>query len=74
MTDRVRTLTIQLDDDYRVDDVEYIVNAIRMVKGVNKVELGAPVDIADWSARMTIGMEYRQAIWDAIDKVTKGKR
>lgn len=38
MTDRVSGLTVVLDRDYRIDDVETIINAIQMIRGVVKVE------------------------------------
>ena len=38
MTDRIRTLTVVLDQDYRDDDAEPILEAIRMVKCVAGVE------------------------------------
>lgn len=38
MTDRVRTLIVVLDRDYRDDDVQSIVDAIGMIKGVAGVE------------------------------------
>lgn len=73
MTDRVRTLTVHLNEDTRIDDVEFIVNAIQMVKGVSTVELGKPVDMTDWSARMAVGSEFQREILDALDRVRKGK-
>ena len=38
MTDRIRQITVVLDRDYRDDDVESILTAIQMVKGVSIVE------------------------------------
>ena len=38
MTDRIKGLTVALDRDYRDDDVQAIVDAILMVKGVAAVE------------------------------------
>lgn len=38
MTDRVKGFTVTLEHDIRIDDVEYIMNAIRMIKGVTHVE------------------------------------
>jgi hypothetical protein len=38
MTDRVHSLVVILDHDYRSDDVEVIKHAIQMIKGVIKVE------------------------------------
>lgn len=43
MTDRVRTLVVQLEDRYRTDDVAAIADAIRLLRGVREVSLG-PVD------------------------------
>lgn len=37
MTDRVKGFTVILDQDFRIDDVEVIQNAIAMIKGVNSV-------------------------------------
>ncbi len=51
MTDRIAYLTVLLDKDYRDDDVQSIVQAIEMTKGVGKVELGKPVDVNDHIAR-----------------------
>lgn len=53
MTDRVRTLTVVLDRDYRTDDVEGIVDAIRMTKGVAKVDLGDATSGDDYVSRAT---------------------
>lgn len=38
MTDRLKGCTVVFDRDIRVDDVEALLNAIRMVKGVLRVE------------------------------------
>lgn len=62
MTDRVQTLTVILDDDYRTDDVQMIVDAISMLKGVAGVELGSPVDMNDHLARERALMEIRSEL------------
>lgn len=51
MTDRIRTIHVTLDRDYRVDDGEGILNAIRMVKGVAHAEYGDVVSLEQHSAR-----------------------
>lgn len=53
MTDRVRHLTVILDQDYRDEEegVGVITNAIRMIKGVSSVETGDSVDHVQISAR-----------------------
>lgn len=38
MTDRVQALTVILSQDIRSDDVQCIVDAIRLLRGVAKVE------------------------------------
>lgn len=38
MTDRVKGFTVTLEKDIRIDDVEDIINAIKMVRGVAHVE------------------------------------
>jgi len=37
MTDRIKGLTVILDKDYREDDVEVIVQAISLLRGVQQV-------------------------------------
>jgi len=69
MTDRIQYLTVSLEHDVRVDDVEWITNAIRMIKGVKVVENGKPVDMEDWSARMRIGSEFETAIYETLKKL-----
>jgi hypothetical protein len=48
MTDRIHSLTVILDKDYRDDDVKAIVNAIMMIRGV----IGVNEHVADLSSRM----------------------
>jgi len=38
MTDRVKGLVITLEKDIRVDDVEAIIQSIRMIRGIAHVE------------------------------------
>ena len=38
MTDRVKGFTVTLKEDIRIDDVEPILNAVRMIQGVAHVE------------------------------------
>lgn len=38
MTDRVKGFTVTLENDIRINGVEYIMNAIKMIKGVADVE------------------------------------
>ena len=38
MTDRVKGFTVTLERDFRDDDVEVILNAVKMIRGVANVE------------------------------------
>lgn len=68
MSDRIKALTISLDKDYRDDDVEAIINAIKMVRGVADVSpILATSD--DWLARSRVRHELSTALgkfWDEI--------
>lgn len=48
MTDRVHSFQVVLEEDIRIDDIELVVNALRMVKGVLAVE---PI-VTDFAAAM----------------------
>ena len=57
MTNRIRTVTVLLDRDYRDDDVEAVLNGIQMIKGVAKVEPGDAVDMDDYLNRQQYATE-----------------
>jgi len=38
MTDRIKGFTVTLEKDIRIDDVEIILNAVRMIRGIAHVE------------------------------------
>jgi hypothetical protein len=48
MTNRIHSLTVVLDKDYRDDDIKAISNTIRMIKGVIDVQ----EHVADINSRM----------------------
>jgi hypothetical protein len=66
MTARVQTLHVTLDKEYRTDDVQAIVRAIEMVKGVAKVNLGEPMDIQDYMARQTVFHEFNMMMYELL--------
>lgn len=66
MTDRIRSLTVILDKDFRDDDIEYIAHAIRMIKHVSSVELGEPVNLTDHIARQEARLNLGSKIMDVI--------
>lgn len=72
MTDRIRHLTITLDQDIRTDDVESIVNALKMVRGVAAVERHV-VKFEDHLAREAVRAEIRRELHEAIERVFNRK-
>lgn len=74
MTDRIRTLTVVLDKDYREDDVQVFVETIKMIKGVGKVTLGPTTGAHDAIARMTLATEVETRLHEAIESVFKQNR
>lgn len=66
MTDRVKGFTVTLNQDYRDDDVEAILNAVRMINGVAHVEPSI-VTSEDHMNRQMIRNIIREKIYKAID-------
>lgn len=67
MTDRHVTLTVFLDSPTREDDLEFTINAIRMIRGIRAVEVG---DVSDantlWAlekAKDEIKEKIRNILW-----------
>jgi len=73
MTDRIRHLTVVLDEDYRSDDVEAIVKAIQLIRGVASVDLHV-VEAKDHLARSAVRDEIARDLHAAIDNVFQRKR
>lgn len=68
MTDRIRTLTVTLDKDYRDDDVQSIVSAIQHIKGVALVETRV-VDVDELVARSAVRADFQARLHEAVDSV-----
>lgn len=66
MTDRVRT--VALTDDFRVDDLARLVDAIVMIRGVESVTLGAPLAPNDWAARTQVRRELEAKLYEVLRK------
>lgn len=66
MTDRVNALTVVLDADYRTDDVEQIVKAISMVRGVVKVDMHVARSMSDHVARTRVRFELQEALLQVL--------
>lgn len=70
MTDRIKGLTIALDRDYRDDDVQAIVDAIMMIKGVQAVKKSV-ANHEDWINRVQIRTDIQRRLFDALKDDTK---
>lgn len=67
MTDRVKGFTVSLKEDIRVDDVQMIIDAISMIKGVQHVEPSI-VKHEDYFARERVKSEMREKMWKFVDE------
>ena len=65
MTDRVKALTVVLDDDYREDDVQALAQAIGQMKGVVAVSL-LKTDVTDYANRVRIRAELTGKLFDLL--------
>jgi len=65
MTDRLKGVVVTFDRDIREDDAEYILNAIRMIKGVIDVTPNV-LNSDDHINRMRIENEIREKLWQAF--------
>jgi len=70
MTDRVRTLTVTLDRDYRTDDVQAVINGIQMIKGVSGVTWSDD-DVVDHETQ-TARYDFKQKLGRAIAELSMG--
>jgi hypothetical protein len=65
VTDRINSFTVVLDSDIRIDDVEPIVNAIRMVRGVASVT-GNVADQVSHVAQVRAKRELREQLFAVL--------
>ena len=65
MTDRIKSLTVVLEQDTRTDDVEVVVSAIEMIRGVLKVELHK-ADSMDFVAENRVRRELIDKLYDVL--------
>lgn len=72
MTDRVRSFTVILDKEYRVDDFESILNAVSQIRGVAAVEPKV-VDNRDRIAQITAATTIRSQLHRCISAVVDGQ-
>ena len=65
MTDRIKGFIVTLNEDYREDDVQAIVTAIKMVKGVLSVD-ALVRDHTDLMARQRVRQELLNKVWAVL--------
>lgn len=67
MTDRIKGLVVTLDSDYREDDVQQIIDAISMIKGVLIVDKNV-TDVNDHINRSRIRSELINDLFETLRK------
>jgi hypothetical protein len=65
MSDSIKGLIVMFDKDYKNEDAESIARAIRMIKGVGKVDF-LVANIDDWLARNRVRHELKEKLWDVL--------
>lgn len=73
MTDRYKGCVVTFDRDIREDDVEPLVTAIRLLRGVASVDLKVS-NPEDHMNRELIRQEFEKKLWDALHDDPKAKR
>ena len=68
MTDRIRHLTITLDEDTRDDDLKQVVSAIEHIRGVASV-LPNIVTVQELLARRAVRAEIQKKLHAAVENV-----
>ena len=70
MTDRISALTVMLDRDIRSDDVEVLMDAIRMLRYVGSVEKHVATG-EEQMARGRVAMKIGSKLHDAISAIVR---
>lgn len=67
MTDRVKGFTVTLEKDIRIDDVETVIQAIRMIRGIAHVEPSISTS-EDYMNRQRVKHELREKFYKFYDE------
>ena len=70
MTDRIKGLTVVLESNIREDDVQVIVDAIKMIRGVGDVQTHIS-NLDHYLAFSQARMEMEKDIYNLMDKWRK---
>jgi len=73
MTDRVKGLYVALDKDYRDDDVQALIDAIKMLRGVAEISTKV-AQVDDYFNRAQIRYDIQSKLFDAISDIVTPKR
>lgn len=73
MTDRIQALTVVLDCDIRTDDVQRVVEAIEMVRGVASVSEQHVANLEDYMARERVRQQLGKTIFDVYRAICDGR-
>lgn len=65
MSDHTVVLSVVLDKDYRIDDAECIMSAIRMVKGVLSVDANV-ADVGAYTAYTQARIDLEKKLWSVL--------
>jgi hypothetical protein len=66
MTDRINALTVVLEKDTRTDDVEALVNAIKCLRNVLKVDLHVAEALGDHVSYSRARQELGEKMWEVL--------
>jgi hypothetical protein len=67
MTNRIRVVTVILDQDYQDNDVQAILSAIRQIRGVDHCEPSVSTG-NDQMSRSIATLELRRKVFQALDE------
>lgn len=73
MTTKIKALTVVLEADTREDDVESLVQAVTLLRGVASVTT-EPVDMGDYSARQRLAYEWRNTMLEVFVALCNGRK
>ena len=68
MTDRIKGFTVTLTDDIRIDDVQPLLDAVKMLKGVASVDVSV-TNMDDHMNRQMISMEMKTKIYEVLKEL-----
>ena len=70
MSDHTVVLTVVLDKDYRVDDAQYIMDAIKMIRGVASIEANV-ANIETYTAYARARLDLEKRLYDVLKESNK---